>query len=46
MGLSFSDLNLLTLDEYVRFVERWVGSKDDEEGDRYATPEDIARILG
>ena len=47
MGLSFDELNFLTLDEYVCFVEMWVGDKgDDSEGPRAATQADIDRMLG
>lgn len=43
MGLSFAELNMLTLDDYVTFTEIW---SPDEDGDRYATQADIDRFLG
>lgn len=46
MGLSFGELNLLTLDDFVTFAELWVGDSDDDDGYRYATQEDIRRMLG
>jgi hypothetical protein len=44
MGLSFEELNMLTLDDYITAVEMWAG--EDEDGERYATQEDIDRLLG
>lgn len=45
IGLSFDELNLLTLDDYVSFVEVWTGDEEPD-GDRRATPEDIKSVLG
>jgi len=44
MGLSFEELNMLTLDDYIDFVELW--APEDEDGERYATQADIDAFLG
>lgn len=45
MGLSFEELNMLTLDDYIAFTDKWVGSEK-EENVRMATQEDIDRYMG
>ena len=44
MGLSFDELNLFTLDDYLTFVDKWAG--DSEEGTRQATQVDIDKYMG
>jgi hypothetical protein len=43
MGLSFGELNCLTVDDYIAFVDMWV---DDDDGYRRATQDDINSMLG
>ena len=44
IGLSFQELNILTLEDYTSFVEMWVGEEDG--APRRATQDDINSILG
>lgn len=39
-GLSFEELNMMTLQEFVDYVDMWVGDEDNNEP-RMATQEDI-----
>ncbi len=43
MGLSFEELNLFSLDDYLTFVDKWTGQ---EEGIRQATQADIEQFMG
>jgi hypothetical protein len=43
IGLSIQELNLLTMDDYVSFVDLWAG---DDDGPRRATQQDINALLG
>lgn len=44
MGLSFEELNLFSLDDYLTFVDKWTGNE--EEGTREASQSDIERFMG
>lgn len=44
MGLSFEELNLFSLQDYIDFVDSWVGEK--EGGTRQATQADIDHFMG
>jgi len=44
MGLSFNELNLFSLDDYLTFIDEWVG--EEEGGTRKASQEDINRFMG
>ena len=44
MGLGFDELNLFSLDDYLAFVEKFVGKE--ENGTRQASQEDINRFMG
>lgn len=44
MGLSFEELNLFSLNDYLTFVDKWTGKE--EEGTRQATQSDIERFMG
>jgi hypothetical protein len=44
IGFSFSELNLLSLEDYVSFCEMWTG--EDEDAPRRATQADIDTMLG
>jgi len=43
MGLGFDELNLFSLDDYLTFVEKFVGK---ENGTRQATQSDIEKFMG
>jgi len=44
MGLGFDELNLFSLDDYLAFVEKFVGKE--ENGGRQATQSDIEHFMG
>ena len=44
MGLSFDELNLLSLQDYLIFVDKWIGKE--ENGTRQATQADIEKYMG
>jgi len=44
MGLSFDELNLFSLDDYLAFVEKFIGKE--ENGKRQATQSDIENFMG
>lgn len=44
MGLSLTELNTLTCQDFMDFMEMWMG--DDESGGKQATQEDINRFMG
>ncbi len=44
MGLSFEELNLFSLDDYLTFVDKWTG--EDAERTRQATQDDIDFYMG
>jgi len=44
MGLSFDELNLFSLDDYLAFVDKWTG--EESEGARQASQADIERFMG
>jgi hypothetical protein len=44
VGLTFEELNVLTLDSFVTFIDLWTG--DDPSGTRPATQADIKALLG
>ena len=44
MGLGFDELNLFSLDDYLAFVEKFVGKE--ENGTRQATQSDIEKFMG
>lgn len=44
MGLSFEELNLFSLDDYLTFVDKWTG--EEQEGIRQATQADIEQFMG
>jgi len=44
MGLSFQELNLFSLDDYLTFIDEWVG--EEEGGTRKASQEDIDKYMG
>lgn len=47
MGLSFDELNLFSVDDYMAFIDAWTDNGKDEGGTvRMATQEDIDRMLG
>lgn len=41
-GLSFDELNMMTLQEFVDYIDLWVGDEDNEP--RNATQEDIDKF--
>ncbi len=41
LGMSFEELNELTIDEFFDFIDIWVGEETEEETPREATQEDI-----
>lgn len=45
MGLSFDELNMMTLGDYMDFCDMWVGD-DEDEYEREATQADINRFMG
>lgn len=44
MGLSFQELNMFSLSDFIQFSNMWVG--DDEDAPRPATQADIDRFMG
>lgn len=46
MGLSFEELNLFGLNDYLTFVDKWVGDKGKKETVRQATQADIDFFMG
>ena len=44
MGLSFEELNLLSLQDYLIFVDKWTGKENN--GTRQATQADIEKYMG
>lgn len=46
MGLSFEELNLFSLQDYIDFVDAWVGEKEETGGRRQATQADIDHYMG
>ena len=44
MGLSFEELNLFSLQDYLIFVDKWIGKE--ENGTRQATQADIEKYMG
>ena len=47
MGLSFEELNLFSLDDYIAFVDKWVDNKGGKkETVRQATQADIDFFMG
>lgn len=47
MGLSFEELNMFTMEDWLGFVDMWVGDDDeDEDGVRPATQADIQGFFG
>lgn len=50
MGLSFEELNLFSLNDYIEFVDRWVGEEGQEQEQegavRHATQADIDFYMG
>lgn len=48
MGLGFDELNLLNLNDYLTFVDKWVGEDGKTDGTpvRMATQADIDRYMG
>jgi hypothetical protein len=44
MGLSFEELNLFSLNDYLVFVDKWTGKESD--GYRQATQADIDFFMG
>lgn len=44
MGLSFEELNLFSLNDYLVFVDKWTGEESD--GYRQATQADINFFMG
>lgn len=45
MGLSFEELNLLSLQDYLIFVDKWTGESG-QGGTRQATQADIEKYMG
>lgn len=43
MGLSFEELNLFSLNDYITFVNKWVGEENDSS--RHADQNDIDKLL-
>ena len=46
MGLSFAELNLFSLQDYIDFVDAWVGEGEKAGGRRQATQADIDKYMG
>lgn len=47
MRLSFEELNLFSLDDYLTFVDKWTAENDSQKSEvRQATQADIDRYMG
>lgn len=44
MGLSFEELNMFTLNDFLTFIDVWIGEETIENKPRMATQEDIDRF--
>lgn len=41
MGLSFEELNMFTLSDFLNFIDIWIGEEETESKPRMATQDDI-----
>lgn len=44
MGLSFEELNMFTFNDFLTFIDIWIGEKKIEDEPRMATQSDIDRF--